>query len=235
MVILKKIRKWQVDKMENIIETSNLKKYYKRGSEVVKALDGVDFNINSREIVSVVGPSGSGKTTFMNIIGCLDSPTDGSLRISGQDVTGFKESQLVKIRRKNIGFIFQRFHLIPTLTIKENIELPLIFAKEKPDNAKIMALMERVGLKGKENLRANMVSGGDKQKVSIVRALIYNPKILIADEPTGRLESKERNEIMKLFRELTESGYAIIIATHDMSIAEESDRIINLQDGRILQ
>jgi len=231
--------------MENIIETSNLKKYYKRGSEVVKALDGVDFNINSREIVSVVGPSGSGKTTFMNIIGCLDTPTDGIIKIDGQDVTGFKESQLVKIRRKNIGFIFQRFHLIPTLTIKENIELPLIFAKEKPDivppsngrtdNAKILALMERVGLKGKENLRANMVSGGDKQKVSIVRALIYNPKILIADEPTGRLESKERNEIMKLFRELTESDYAIIIATHDMSIAEESDRIIHLQDGKVLQ
>jgi putative ABC transport system ATP-binding protein len=235
MVILKKIRKWQVDKMENIIETGNLKKYYKRGSEVVKALDGVDFSINSREIVSVVGPSGSGKTTFMNIIGCLDTPTDGSIKIDGQDVTGFKESQLVKVRRKHIGFIFQRFHLIPTLTIKENIELPLIFAKEKPDNAKILALMERVGLKGKGNLRANMVSGGDKQKVSIMRALIYNPKILIADEPTGRLESKERNEIMKLFRELTESDYAIIIATHDMSIAEESDRIIHLQDGKVLQ
>lgn len=221
--------------MENIIKTSNLKKYYKRGSEVVKALDGVDFNINSKEIVSVVGPSGSGKTTFMNIIGCLDTPTDGIIKIDGQDVTGFKESQLVKVRRKHIGFIFQRFHLIPTLTIKENIELPLIFAKEKPDNAKILALMERVGLKGKENLRANMVSGGDKQKVSIVRALIYNPKILIADEPTGRLESKERNEIMKLFRELTESDYAIIIATHDMNIAEESDRIIHLQDGKVLQ
>jgi len=221
--------------MENIIETSNLKKHYTRGSEIVKALDGVDCSINSQEIVSVVGPSGSGKTTFMNIIGCLDSPTDGTLKIAGENVTGFKESRLVTIRRKNIGFIFQRFHLIPTLTIKENIELPLIFAKEKPDNDKIQNLLERVGLKGKEHLGANMVSGGDKQKVSITRALIYNPKIIIADEPTGRLESKERNEVMKLFRELATSGYAIIIATHDMSIAEESDRIIQLQDGRVLQ
>jgi len=221
--------------MENIIETFNLRKYYRRGSEVVKALDGVDFGMDSGETVSIVGPSGSGKTTLMNLIGCLDSPTEGNLKIAGEDVTGLKESQLVHIRRRNIGFIFQRFHLIPTLTVKENIELPLIFAKERIPDGKFIDLIERVRLEGKEHLRANMVSGGDKQLTAIARALIYDPKVIIADEPTGRLETKERDMIINLFRELASSGLAIVIATHDLGIAEKSDRVVQLQDGKIVQ
>jgi ABC-type lipoprotein export system ATPase subunit len=222
--------------MYKIIETINLKKHYHRGSETVKALDGVDINITSGETVSIVGPSGSGKTTFMNLIGCLDSPTDGNLIIAGKDVTGLNESRLADVRRQNIGFIFQRFHLIPTLTVKENIELPSIFAKDNgKSNGHLSALLDKIGLKDKQNLRVNMVSGGDKQMVSIARALLYNPKVIIADEPTGRLEAKERDTVMNLFRELAESGLAIIIATHDPSIAEESDRIIHLQDGKIVQ
>jgi len=220
--------------MEKIIETFNLKKYYRRGSEVVKALDGVDLELNTGEIVAVVGPSGSGKTTLMNLISCLDSPTAGNIKIAGEDVTGLKESQLTAIRRKNIGFIFQRFHLIPTLTVKENIELPLIFAREAIHKEKVQELLKRVGLKGKEHLRANMISGGDKQLVSIARALINNPRVIIADEPTGRLEEKERDTVMGLFKELAGSGLAITIATHDLGIAEESDRIIQLQDGKIV-
>lgn len=222
-------------KSENIIEAVGLKKYYRRGSEVVKALDGVDFRTNLGAMVAVVGPSGSGKTTFMNMIGCLDAPTEGSIRIAGQDITNLKESQLVHVRRKNIGFIFQRSHIIPTLTVKENIELPLFFTKDRMQNGKFDGLLEKVGLKGKEHLQANMISGGDKQLVSIARALIYEPKIIIADEPTGRLEKEERNLIIGLFKELTKSGLAIIIATHDLDIAEESDRVVQLQDGRILQ
>ncbi len=219
----------------NIIETTNLKKYYRRGSETVKALDGVDFKMDSGEMVAVVGPSGSGKTTFMNMIGCLDVPTEGSIKIAGQDVTNLKESQLVHVRRKNIGFIFQRFHIIPTLTVKENIELPLFFTRDRIQNGKFDKLLEKVRLKGKEHLQANMISGGDKQLVSIARALIYEPKIIIADEPTGRLEKEERDMIIGLFKELARSGLAIVIATHDLNIAEESNRIVHLQDGRIIQ
>jgi putative ABC transport system ATP-binding protein len=220
--------------MEKIIETFNLKKYYHRGSEIVKALDGVDFVIKAGEIVSIVGPSGSGKTTLMNLIGCLDSPTEGSLKIAGKDIAGLKESQLISIRCENIGFIFQRFHLIPTLTVKENIELPLVFARKKIDHNGFVKLFEKVGLNGKEHLRVNMLSAGDKQMTSIARALINDPKIIIADEPTGKLETKEGDMVMAIFKELAKSNMAVAIATHDLSIAERSDRIIHLQDGRII-
>ncbi len=220
--------------MENIIETIDLKKYYRRGSETVKALDGVDLGIRSGEIISIVGPSGSGKTTLLNLIGCLDSPTDGSLKIAGQDIAGLKSSQLADLRSENIGFIFQRPHLIPTLTVKENIELPLVFTKEEIDKQAFLKLLERARLKGKERLRVNTINGGDKQMVSIARALINNPKVVIADEPTGRLEAKERDSVMEIFKELAESGLAIVIATHDLSIAAMTDKIIHLQDGKII-
>jgi ABC-type lipoprotein export system ATPase subunit len=221
--------------MENIIETANLKKYYHRGSETVRALDGVDIRIKAGEIVSIVGPSGSGKTTLMNLIGCLDSPTEGTLKISGEDITGLKESQLISIRRENIGFIFQQFHLIPTLTVRENVELPIIFARKATDQDKFNKLLNKVGLNGKENIQANMLSAGNKQMVSIARALVNDPKIIIADEPTGKLETKEGDIVMDIFRQLAESGLAVAIATHDLTIADRSDRIIQLQDGKVVQ
>lgn len=217
-----------------ILEAKELKKYYTRGSEIVKALDGVDFSIQRGEIVSIVGPSGSGKTTLMNLISCLDTPTSGFLSIGGQDVTHFNESQLINIRRKYIGFIFQQFYLIPNLFAVENVELPLIFAKKPIDKEKIYKVIETVGLKGRERIPAYMLSGGDKQRMAIARALINDPQLLIADEPTGKLEIKVRDQLLEIFRQLSEKGIATFIATHDLELAGMTQRIIHLQDGKII-
>lgn len=217
-----------------ILEARDLKKYYRRGTEIVKALDGVDFEIRENEIVSIVGPSGSGKTTLMNLISCLDKATAGTLKIGDTDVTHLGEDELIQIRRENIGFIFQKFYLIPTLTTRENVELPLIFAKKKIDEKKVSILLEEVGLKGKERIQIKHLSGGDKQRISIARALINDPKLLLADEPTGRLETKVRNRLLNLFKELSNKGLAIFIATHDLELASATKRIIYLQDGRIV-
>jgi putative ABC transport system ATP-binding protein len=217
-----------------ILEAKNLKKYYHRGSEMVRALDGVDFKIMEREIVSIVGPSGSGKTTLMNLIGCLDKASAGSLKIGDTEVASLKENDLIKIRRKNIGFVFQRFYLIPTLTVRENIELPLIFAKKSINEKKLSVLLKEVGLKRKERIQVKYLSGGDKQRTGIARALVNNPNILIADEPTGKLETKVRGQILELFKSLSEKGLAICIATHDLELAQATQRIIHLQDGKII-
>ncbi len=217
-----------------VLEAKNLKKYYTRGSETVKALDSVDFAIRGGEIVSIVGPSGSGKTTLMNLISCLDTPTSGELIIGGQDVTHFKESQLINIRRKYIGFIFQQFYLIPNLFAVENVELPLIFAKKPIDKDKIYSVIETVGLKGRERIPAYMLSGGDKQRIAIARSLINEPQLLIADEPTGKLEIKVRDQLVELFRQLSKKGISIFIATHDLELAAKTERIIHLQDGKII-
>jgi putative ABC transport system ATP-binding protein len=220
---------------ENVVlEAKNLKKYYSRGSEVVKALDGVDVRIATGEIVAIVGPSGSGKTTLMNLISCLDTPTSGTLAIGGQDVSRLSESRLVEIRRKYIGFIFQQFYLIPNLFPSENVELPLIFAKKRIDREAIHALLEAVGLQGRESIPSYMLSGGDKQRVAIARALVNNPKILIADEPTGKLELKVRDQLVALFHQLAKQGTAIFIATHDLELAAMTHRIVHLQDGKIV-
>ncbi len=217
-----------------VLEAKELRKYYTRGSETVKALDGVDFAIRQGEIVAIVGPSGSGKTTLMNLISCLDTATSGILNIGGEDVTHFKESQLIGIRRKYIGFIFQQFYLIPNLFAVENVELPLIFAKKPIDRDKILNVIETVGLKGKERIPAYMLSGGDKQRIAIARSLINEPKLLIADEPTGKLEIKVRDQLVELFRQLSKKGISIFIATHDLELAAMTQRIIHLQDGKII-
>ncbi len=217
-----------------ILEAKNLKKHYRRGSEIVKALDGVDFKIKESEIVSIVGPSGSGKTTLMNLIGCLDKATEGALKIGNTDVTSFGENDLIKIRRENIGFVFQRFYLIPTLTVKENIELPLIFAKKNINAKNILDLLKEVNLEDKEGVQVKFLSGGDKQRTGIARALINDPKILVADEPTGKLETKVGEQILELFKSLSEKGLAIVIATHDLELAQAAKRIIHLQDGKVV-
>ncbi len=219
---------------EIVLEAKELKKYYTRGSETVKALDSVDFSILKGEIVSIVGPSGSGKTTLMNMISCLDTPTSGALNIGGNDVTHYSESQLIKIRRQYIGFIFQQFYLIPNLQAIENVELPLIFARKPIDKEKLYKMIETVGLKGKEQIPAYMLSGGDKQRIAIARSLINEPKLLIADEPTGKLEIKVRDQLLELFNDLAKKGIAIFIATHDLELANLTHRIIHLQDGKII-
>jgi len=217
-----------------ILEARNLKKYYHRGSEIVKALDGVELKIKEKEIVSIVGPSGSGKTTLMNLIGCLDKATAGSLKVGDKDAASLEEIDLVKIRRENIGFVFQRFYLIPTLTVKENVELPLIFANKNINTKKILTMLKEVDLEDKEGIQVKYLSGGDKQRTGIARALINDPKILIADEPTGKLETKVGLQILELFKGLCKKGLAIIIATHDLEFAQATQRIIHLQDGKIV-
>jgi len=217
-----------------ILEATNLKKYYHRGSEIVKALDGVELKIKENEIVSIVGPSGSGKTTLMNLIGCLDKTTSGSLKIGDNDVASLEEIDLVKIRRENIGFVFQRFYLIPTLTVRENLELPLIFANKNINTKKIIDMLKEVNLEDKEGIQVKYLSGGDKQRTGIARALVNDPKILIADEPTGKLEKKVGENILELFKSLSEKGLAIVIATHDLELAQATQRTIHLQDGKIV-
>ena len=217
-----------------ILTTKGLKKYYRRGSEIIKALDGVDFEIKKSEIVSIIGPSGSGKTTLMNLIGCLDKATAGILKIGDTNVTSLRENDLIQIRRENIGFVFQQFYLIPTLTVSENIELPLIFSKKTINQEKISDLLEEVGLKGKERIQLKYLSGGDKQRTGIARALVNEPKVIIADEPTGKLETKVREKILGIFKKLSEKGLAIFIATHDLELAQATQRIIHLQDGKII-
>lgn len=219
---------------EVILAAKNLKKYYRRGSEIVKALDGVNFEIEKSEIVSIIGPSGSGKTTLMNLIGCLDNATEGTLKIGDTNVTGLGENDLIQIRRENIGFVFQQFYLIPNLSVRENIELPLIFSKKTINQEKISDLLEEVGLKGKERIQVKYLSGGDKQRTGIARALVNKPKVIIADEPTGKLETKVRGQILELFKSLSEKGLAICIATHDLELAKATQRIIHLQDGKII-
>jgi len=217
-----------------ILEAKNLKKYYHRGSEIVKALDGVELKIKENEIVSIVGPSGSGKTTLMNLIGCLDKATAGSLKIGDNDVASLEEIDLVKIRRENIGFVFQRFYLIPSLTVRENLELPLIFTNKNINTKKILDMLKEVNLEGKEGIQVKYLSGGDKQRTGIARALVNNPKILIADEPTGKLETKVGVQILELFKRLSKKGIAVFIATHDLELAQATQRIIHLQDGKVV-
>lgn len=217
-----------------ILQARGIKKYYSRGSETVKALDGVDFEINAGEFVAIVGPSGSGKTTLMNMISCLDSPSEGSLIVGDEDVSSLNEDQLIHVRRGTLGFIFQQFYLIPTLTVEENIALPLVFAKEKVDNVKLEKAMKRVGLLNKKGAPVRNLSGGDKQRVAIARALVQDPKLIIADEPTGKLEGEMGETIIAIFEELAKEGMAIFMATHNLELAERAQRIIHLQDGIIV-
>jgi putative ABC transport system ATP-binding protein len=219
-----------------LIEGRGLKRYYHRGSETVKALDGVDITIRAGEIVSVLGPSGSGKTTLINLLSCLDAPTEGTLTVGGKSVAGLSEDQLVEVRRGLLGFVFQQFSLIPTLTVTENIELPLTFLGRRPDRAKTNAIMEAVGLSNRANHLPRELSGGQMQRVAIARALVVEPKILVADEPTGNLDKATGEAIITLLKRLAaEQNLAILLTTHNTAFAYEADRAITLEDGRIVK
>jgi putative ABC transport system ATP-binding protein len=219
---------------EIIIEGKGLKRYYHRGSETVKALDGVDITIRKGEIVAILGPSGSGKTTLINLLSCLDAPTEGSLTVVGKSVAGLAEDQLVEIRRGVLGFVFQQFSLLPTLTVTENVELPLMFLGLKPDPAKTSEILAAVGLTERATHLPHELSGGQMQRVAIARALIVEPQILVADEPTGNLDTKTGAAIIRLFKRLaSQQGLAIILTTHNTAFGAEADRMITLEDGRI--
>lgn len=219
-----------------LIEGRGLKRYYHRGSETVKALDGVDIRIHPSEMVSILGPSGSGKTTLINILSGLDAPTEGELQIAGKSVRGLSEDALVEIRRGVLGFVFQQFHLLPTLTVAENVELPLMFLERPIDRVKTLELLALVGLADRAAHRPQELSGGQMQRTAIARSLIIEPRILVADEPTGNLDSASGRGIFELFAALArQKGLAILITTHNQAFGYAADRVITLQDGKVLK
>ena len=219
-----------------IIEGHGLKRYYHRGSETVKALDGVDITIRKGEIVAILGPSGSGKTTLINLLSCLDAPTEGSLTVDGKPVAGLSEDQLVEVRRGLLGFVFQQFSLLPTLTVTENVELPLLFLGLRINPERTREILASVGLSDRATHLPRELSGGQMQRVAIARALIVGPKILVADEPTGNLDKVTGQSIITLFKRLAaEEGLAILLTTHNTAFGDEADRTIILEDGRIVK
>ena len=222
--------------MENIIISSeNLSRQFRVGTVIINALNEVSFAVNKNEFVALMGASGSGKSTLMNLIGCLDSATSGSYNLNGTNVKEMNENSLANVRNKEIGFIFQTFNLLPRYTALENVILPLIYAGIKKEEREIMAekALENVGLSDRMTHKPNELSGGERQRVAIARALVNNPSIILADEPTGNLDSETSIEIMKLFKEIHQKGNTIIVVTHEEDIAKYAGRIIRLKDGII--
>lgn len=215
----------------NVIEASDLTKVYRRGSEQVHALRGVSISVQAGEFISIVGPSGSGKTALLNLLGCLDSPTSGRVSVNGTDVTDLPENRRVFIRREAIGFIFQQFYLIPTLSAKENVLLPLTFSKRQVDTARAQEILAMVGLSHREDHLPGELSGGEMQRVAIGRALINDPKIIFADEPTGNLDSHTAEQVYGIFEDLVHKGYTIVVVTHNAALADRAHRVIQLTDG----
>ncbi len=219
-----------------MITAKDLSRHYRMGPTTVKALDGVSFTIQSGEFVAIVGPSGSGKSTLMNILGCLDSPTGGSYVLAGEETALLTPNELADIRSRRIGFVFQNFNLLPRESSLENVELPMIYQGVPAGTRKERAreMLVRVGLEGREHHVPAELSGGQRQRVAIARALAGNPAIILADEPTGALDTKTGVEIMELFHSLHREGTTLILVTHDPKVARQADRIIQIQDGKIL-
>jgi len=220
-----------------MITLKNIWKIYDTGKIKVDALRGVDLAIDEGEFVSIIGASGSGKSTMMNILGCLDRPTKGKYHLHEHSVDTFDEDQLAKIRNKNVGFVFQTFNLVPRVTAFHNVELPLIYGKYKAKERKVKVnnALAKVGLSDRMNHKPNELSGGQKQRVAIARALVNNPSIILADEPTGNLDSKTTIEIMNIFKKLNDEGVTVIIVTHELDIALMTKRQITFKDGEIIK
>jgi len=216
-----------------MIEIQDITKVYRLGDVEVRALDGVSCRVEPGDWVAIMGPSGSGKSTLMNIIGCLDQPTAGSYRLDDQEVARMNDDQLAAVRNRKIGFVFQTFNLLSRTSALANVELPLVYAGVKDRRERAMAALERVGLGDRANHRPNELSGGQQQRVAIARALINEPSIILADEPTGNLDSRSGAEIMEILRQLHQQGLTIVMVTHDPDIANECERIVHIRDGQV--
>lgn len=216
-----------------MIELKNIEKIYRRGSEDVRALRGVDLSIAAGELMAIIGPSGAGKTTLLHILGCLDQPSKGDVFFDGINTATMPESQLVKLRREKIGFVFQQFYLIPGLSVFDNIALPLLFSKKSADRKKIESLAEMVGLEHRLNHSPAQLSGGEMQRTAIARGLVNSPDILLADEPTGNLDSENSEKIYGILRSLSESGLTTIMITHNPELASRANRTVQIRDGLI--
>jgi len=221
--------------MEPIIHLSDIQKSYYMGKQELKVLKGIDLNILKNEYVALMGPSGSGKSTLMNILGCLDSPTGGSYILNGQDVSQMPDNDLANVRNKEIGFVFQQFNLLPRLTAAENVALPLVYAgiSKKRRTEIAMEVLEKVSLTDRSHHKPNELSGGQCQRVAIERALVNNPSIILADEPTGNLDTKTSIEIMDIFSAIQASGNTVVLVTHEEDIANYAKRVVRLRDGVI--
>lgn len=222
--------------MSALIEFDAVCKYYQMGDTTVKAADHITMKIEKGEFVAIVGQSGSGKSTCMNIIGCLDVPTHGTYRLNGRDVGKMNRNELAAVRNEMLGFIFQQYNLLPRLNLMENVEVPLVYAGISRTERHIRAreVLEQVGLGDKLKNRPNQLSGGQQQRVSIARALVRNPPVILADEPTGALDSHTGREVLGLLQQLNKQGHTVVLITHDNSIAVQADRIIRLEDGQVV-
>lgn len=218
-----------------IIDIKNISKEYIMGSQLIQALKDVSVSIGKNEYVALMGPSGSGKSTLMNILGCLDTPTAGSYKLNGTEVSEMEDDELAHVRNKEIGFVFQTFNLLPRLSALENVALPMVYAgvSKAERNERAEKVMEMVGLTDRMHHKPNELSGGQRQRVAIARALVNNPSIILADEPTGNLDTKTSYEIMRIFEEISAGGNTIIIVTHEEDIAKHARRIVRLRDGLI--
>jgi len=221
--------------MPALIHLENIAKIYTVGSQTVKALNGIDLAINRNEYVALMGPSGSGKSTLMNIIGCLDQPSSGSYHLNGPDVAQLSENELATIRNKEIGFVFQTFNLLPRLTALQNVALPLIYAgvSEADRLKRAEEVLEQVGLLDRMHHKPNELSGGQRQRVAVARALVNRPSLILADEPTGNLDTKTSEEIMHLFEEIHAAGNTVVVVTHEEDIAQRAKRIVRIRDGQV--
>jgi putative ABC transport system ATP-binding protein len=217
-----------------MIELKNVTKVYRMGKVEVHALCGVTLNIEQGELVAIIGASGSGKSTLMHIIGCLDKPTSGSYILDGADVSRLNDNRLADMRNKKFGFVFQEFNLLSRATAVSNVELPLVYGGSFRKHQRAMEALERVGLRARANHKPTELSGGEQQRVAIARALVSDPTMILADEPTGNLDSKSTGEIVSIFRKLNQEGITVVIVTHEMEIASQTKRTIRLMDGQII-